>query len=149
MASLCFDSIFAKYQWREIPNCPGRFVTRKPSAFIEKLVPSEVKLLFAPRKLFQVVQLDGSEDMWKIEVYEFDLSEVSPTSSVRDPICVVVFPPLPGTEGTSGGLITYKKPDRFVHTLNTPSGLKRKLDAIGLNADQIIAEALQSSVNKM
>jgi hypothetical protein len=72
-----------------------------------------------------------------VKVFTFDHNNISPTSTVRDPIHVLVFP-------DAGGLITYVKKDRFVHTLNTPSGLKRKLDAIGLNADSIIEEGLQN-----
>lgn len=32
----------------------------------------------------------------------------------------------------AGGLITYVKADRFVHTLNTPSGMRRKLTAMDI-----------------
>lgn len=77
-----------------------------------------------------------SLDTSAIPVYPFDSHDISPTSSVKDPISVIVFP-------DAGGLITYVKADRNVHTLNTPSGLKRKLDAIGLNADKIISAGLE------
>ena len=83
-----------------------------------------------------MLELEGL-DLSAVQVYTFNLGDISPTSTVRDPINVIVFP-------DSGGIITYVKPDRFVHTLNKPSGLKRKLDAIGLNADNIIAEGLSA-----
>ena len=36
-----------------------------------------------------------------------------------------------------GGLISYRKPDgRFIHTLNTPEGLKRKLRQLEIEQDQ-------------
>ena len=45
---------------------------------------------------------------------------ISPNT--QDPIIVAEFP------DQSGGLLSYKKSDgTFVHTLNTPSGFKRKL----------------------
>ena len=35
-----------------------------------------------------------------------------------------------------GGLISYRKPDgRFIHTLNTPEGLKRKLHQLEIEQD--------------
>lgn len=46
--------------------------------------------------------------------------EVIPPSGSADPAVVVRF--------EDGGLISYRKPDdSFVHTLNTPEGLARKL----------------------
>ena len=46
--------------------------------------------------------------------------EVIPPSGSADPAVVMRF--------EEGGLISYRKPDgRFVHTLNTPEGLARKL----------------------
>ena len=49
--------------------------------------------------------------------------------AAADPVHVVVF------EG--GGLISYQKPDgQFVHTLNTPDGLARKLAQLGIAIGQ-------------
>jgi len=74
--------------------------------------------------------------------------EFMPKKEGRDELLVVVFPNNKGSSLVAsrnpyfmlclafafhlGGIITYKKPDRFVHTLNTPSGLRRKLTAMDI-----------------
>lgn len=45
-----------------------------------------------------------------------------------------------------GGLISYRKPDgRFIHTLNTPEGLKRKLRQLEIE----LGPALQSCLSQV
>lgn len=47
-------------------------------------------------------------------------------ASARDPVLVVTFE-------DGGGLLSYQQDDgRWVHTLNEPEGLRRKLAALGL-----------------
>lgn len=100
---ISFTIIHNKYSWKEIPNCPGRYVPRKSCSYIDKKTPYEV-----------------------IETDLYPLQEFT-TEKNRDPVQVIVFP-------DGGGLLTYVKSDgRYVHTLNTPSGLVRKSTALGLN----------------
>lgn len=40
---LTFDDIHALYSWKEIKNCPGRFVPTKASAYVDRLTCSEVR----------------------------------------------------------------------------------------------------------
>ena len=47
----------------------------------------------------------------------------------KDPVVVVRF-------ADGGGLISYEHTDGFVHTLNTPEGLARKLAAMAVRAEQ-------------
>jgi hypothetical protein len=65
--------------------------------------------------------------------------DATPGDLLGKAVVVQVF----GVEGASdpvhvgvvrgGGLISYRKPDgRFVHTLNTPEGLARKLEQLGI-----------------
>jgi hypothetical protein len=47
--------------------------------------------------------------------------------TARDPVWVARF-------GDGAGLISYERPDgTFVHTLNTPDGLRRKLTQLGIS----------------
>lgn len=53
--------------------------------------------------------------------------------SARDPVYVATL--------DDGGLISYRHADgRFIHTLNTPDGLARKLDQLGIHLDERHAE---------
>ncbi len=50
------------------------------------------------------------------------------TAAAEDPVHVAVVP--------GGGLLSYAKPSGdFVHTLNTPAGLARKLDQLGISLE--------------
>lgn len=47
-------------------------------------------------------------------------------AAARDPVAVVKF--------NGGGLISYRKPDgRYLHTLNTEEGFRRKLEQLGIS----------------
>jgi len=89
---LSFEELAARWKWRKIPGCPGRY-SLSPAAFSgqpEALVSGE------------------------LQVREYR------SAHAPDAISVAVI------EG--GGLISYHKADgRFIHTLNTPEGFKRKL----------------------
>ena len=98
MQDATFDQLWQRYDWREIANCPGRFVLRDG---LSTMGPSE---------------LAGCEALQSRQ-YQ---------SSSRDPVHVVRF-------GDGGGLISYQKPaGEFLHTLNTASGMERKLRALGI-----------------
>jgi len=77
---------------------------------------------------------DHIDQLTPVEVLgpEFEVRVLSfEETSTKDPVLVVVFP-------DKGGLLTYRKLNGFVHTLNTPSGLLRKLKAIGVNVDFLL-----------
>jgi len=103
---ITFDLLFSRYHWKEIKNCPGRYVPTKRSSSIDRLLPLEVI---------------GVEPGALLQVHEF-----APNQGGRDPLLVVIFP------YEYSGLITYVKSDRYVHTLNTPSGMRRKLTAMNI-----------------
>jgi len=49
-------------------------------------------------------------------------------AGARDPVAVVKF--------IGGGLISYRQPDgRYLHTLNTEEGFRRKLEHLGISLD--------------
>ena len=92
-----FADLKARWAWRPIPNCPGRFV------FLEgptKLSPEE--LVPSPLHVTEHIVL-----------------------TAKDPVVVAVF--------VDGGLISYRKLNgTYVHTLNSPDGLERKLQQLGI-----------------
>ena len=97
------------WTWKMIPNCPGRYVVKK-NQHITKLNLDE--LLAA--------SLETIQDK-NIEIYH------TQSPKILDAVHVAVFP----NEG--GGIITYcKSTGEFVHTLNTQSGLARKLTGLEL-----------------
>eukprot|EP01061_Rhynchopus_euleeides_P036516 TRINITY_DN61587_c0_g1_i1.p1 TRINITY_DN61587_c0_g1~~TRINITY_DN61587_c0_g1_i1.p1 ORF type:complete len:129 (+),score=35.60 TRINITY_DN61587_c0_g1_i1:96-482(+) len=90
-------------QWKEIRGCPGRYTLPKGA---ENTTPHSDVLLR--------IGYEGGV-----------LRERS--AGCADTLLITL---LPG----GGGLMSYAKPDgvTFVHTLNTASGLKRKLTALSL-----------------
>mmetsp|Transcript_32834 Transcript_32834/g.61065 ORF Transcript_32834/g.61065 Transcript_32834/m.61065 type:complete len:185 (-) Transcript_32834:192-746(-) len=99
--------------WKEIRGCPGRFTARG-----KRMRSTEVQAL---------VEASGIKEakIWRVE------------KSGKDPMDVVVFK-------TGGGVITYRKSANdkevlvLVHTLNTESGLLRKL--LDLRRENVIME---------
>jgi hypothetical protein len=95
---LSFEGLLNKYSWKEIPNCPGRYVLRKKDGDKNSLTP----------QLF----LDKPD----LEINSYT------TPVAKDKVYVIKF-------SDNGGLLSYSKPDGgYVHTLNNPSGLIRKLN---------------------
>eukprot|EP00298_Acanthocystis_sp_HF-20_P002098 c12557_g1_i1.p1 GENE.c12557_g1_i1~~c12557_g1_i1.p1 ORF type:complete len:131 (-),score=56.19 c12557_g1_i1:71-463(-) len=97
------------WKWKEISNCPGRYISKSQDA-----VFTQVSVILE-----------------KIDAQNLKIHECSP--KLRDKCLVCIFP-------TGGGIITYiKEPNnkesekRLVHTLNTQSGLQRKLEGLGLD----------------
>jgi hypothetical protein len=90
------------WKWSEIKNCPGRYVTKSNPQATE----------ISPTVLLHSLDINCSLNEYLIEG--------------KDLIAISHF------DG-GGGLLTYLKSDgRFVHTLNTESGLLRKMKALGL-----------------
>ena len=91
------------WNWSEIPNCPGRYVTKK-NREAEETSPSEV--------LLRIECGNELYESWPVHC--------------KDTVVYVHF-------SDGGGLITYVKADgRFVHTLNTETGFIRKTNALGI-----------------
>ncbi|KAK1931049.1 Lysine acetyltransferase [Phytophthora citrophthora] len=116
--------------WKMIRNCPGRYIIKhkKQNPFLIDGVP--------------VTSIDTGDFVRQAiataegEVYTVVVHDLESPQCV-DRMKVVVF----GAEGCGGGVITYCKQDEngsdvYVHTLNTASGLRRKLS--GLRIDHIL-----------
>lgn len=92
-----FDSLYAKWRWRPIPNCPGRFTF---DGGLSRL---------------RINDLIGMETT----ILTYDVP------SARDSVLVAAL--------DEGGLISYRSTSGcFMHTLNTASGLSRKLANLGI-----------------
>lgn len=91
-----FEKVLKLRDWKEIPNCPGRFllIGGRSETSLENLTESknpvvEIKTGAVPDKVFTLEFEDG------------------------------------------GGIISYLKNDgKFIHTLNTKEGFKRKLEQL-------------------
>ncbi|POM73852.1 Hypothetical protein PHPALM_9263 [Phytophthora palmivora] len=114
--------------WKMIRNCPGRYIIKhkKHNPFLIDGVP--------------VTSIDTGDFVHKAlatsgEVPTFIVHDLESPRCI-DRVKVVVF----GTEGCGGGVITYCKQQDgeviYVHTLNTASGLRRKLG--GLQIDHVL-----------
>jgi hypothetical protein len=101
-----------------LPNCTGRYTCRDHK-LVSKIPP--LQLLVQAGIKHQPSSLESVS--WK--EYAFDLP------GRPDRVLVV-----PMDDKNTVGLITFVKNggESFVHTLNTPSGFRRKLEAIGIQA---------------
>lgn len=114
--------------WKMIPNCPGRYTirhSRKSPMQINGIPVTEiatkafVETALAPK--------DDAEARIEVEVHELT------SERCKDAVRVAVFP-------GGGGVISYCKIQEdhengemlFIHTFNTASGLKRKLEGLSL-----------------
>jgi len=110
------------WPWHEIRGCPGRFVVSK----VGDHVPPEQLLV----KICEKENLDRTV-MVRSRTFKH--------SHAGDDVFVAVFLDA-GRPPHGGGLITYcKKNGSFVHTMNEPQGLERKLTAMGF--EYILEEA--------
>jgi len=107
--------LFASFRWKPIPNCTGRYTCRDHALVSLK----------RPRDLLR----DAGIDVECLNIDEVELE-------LPDRPDRIIVMPLDDENRT--GFITYVKDDgssvRYVHTLNTPSGFRRKLQAIGVDA---------------
>jgi hypothetical protein len=114
--------LYRSYRWKMIPNCTGRHTCRDHS-LVSPLPP------LALLERAGIENLDGSripETSIELKEYHFVLP------GRPDKVAVV---PLDNQNRT--GLITFiKEGTSYVHTLNTPSGFRRKLEAIGIRVSE-------------
>jgi tRNA (cytosine38-C5)-methyltransferase len=103
---------YEAYRWKMIPNCTGRYVCREHS-LVSPLPP--IALL----ERAGITTVDGS-----ISLQEFHFV-------LPDRPDEVVVVPLDHPH-TTGVISFVKDGPSYVHTLNTPSGFRRKLEAIGI-----------------
>ena len=102
------EQLYQRWPWREIRNCPGRYVVGRERSEEALATPPTDLVLPAGVEVTRHFQHDG------------------------DPVLLAV---LPG----GGGLVTFEKESGnmkqgicYVHTLNTASGLARKLASLGI-----------------
>ena len=97
------QALWCYCEWKEIRNCPGRYTTRRRD--LARWPPE--------RLLAAALGADAPQtSLWRH------------SSSTSDAIHAVRF-------AGGGGLLTYARSDgKFVHTLNTESGLLRKIAAL-------------------
>ena len=110
--------LYRHYRWKMLPNCTGRYTCRD-----HKLVSKIPPLQLLDEAGINCSFLSTESASWK--EYGFDLP------GRPDRVLVV-----PLDDNKTVGLITFVKNggESFVHTLNTPSGFRRKLEAIGIQA---------------
>ncbi|OQR96368.1 hypothetical protein ACHHYP_15996 [Achlya hypogyna] len=115
--------LWDQWKWKMIPNCPGRYIVKKNRDIVRLTLAELVASLGVP-----VVDdddalangLPGAKAAGTIRL----VHTTSPT--IVDVVHVALFP-------DGGGIITYCKPTNdYVHTLNTHSGLQRKLAGLRL-----------------
>ncbi len=113
--------LYQTYRWKPLPNCTGRYTCREHNV-VSKLSPLELL------EQAEIKSFDDGETR-TLSVYAFDLP------GRPDRVLVV---PLDRCNRT--GVITFAKTDEkhdgsfvsYVHTLNAPSGFRRKLNGIGI-----------------
>jgi len=113
-----FITLYNFFTWRMITNCTGRY-TCKDHKQVSHLPPVEV----LRNAGIDLAVIDRLKQYF-----------VSFENERKDPIYVIPF-----ADDGSTGLITYVKMNendegtaRYVHTLNSKSGFRRKLDAINV-----------------
>ena len=83
-----FATLRCRFDWADIPNCPGRSRLVQPSDELDSLVQRHGRRL--------------------------------ESALARDPFWVLYLP-------DQGALLSYERARGFLHTLNTPDGIERKL----------------------
>lgn len=109
---LTFEQFSSVWDWKEIPNCPGRF-TMHP----QKTISSSVKDFMIRTN----EDVSGILNEWNIN----DWTKVWPAGEVvRNVLWVARLE-------NDCGIISYEHPSGgFLHTLNNASGFERKLKAL-------------------
>lgn len=111
-----FITIYNSFRWKMIPNCTGRYTCRDHKVVSHLL----------PTKLLEAAGIPSSTISGLKQYYVTFEKEKR-----KDPIYVIPF-----AEDGLTGLISYVKCKEdgvnYVHTLNTPSGFQRKLEAINV-----------------
>ena len=100
--------VYQAFRWKRIRDCPGRYTCRDhdrvASLTPEQLVEGVANVIVRPST---TLTLPGRSDRFFI---------------------------LPLDKSFETGIISYEKASerRYVHTLNTPAGFRRKLEAVGI-----------------
>ncbi|KAF0700227.1 Aste57867_9236 [Aphanomyces stellatus] len=115
------QTLWEAWKWKMIPNCPGRYVVKKNKV----LAAMPLEAVVAP--LTDRPATSGGDEATSVPCLDDRIRIIHTRSEkIADNVQVAVFP-------DGGGVITYAKPNgAFVHTLNTQSGLERKLAGLGL-----------------
>jgi hypothetical protein len=100
-----FTKLQQAYKWKEIPNCPGRYV----------LDENKVYSHLPPEKFLST----------NTKPTEFH------SKNCRDVVLIIPFK-------TGGGLLSYRSRNKegkvqYVHTMNTESGLQRKMKQLEIS----------------
>jgi hypothetical protein len=105
-----FTEAFGLFSWRPIPGCPGRYVLQ--GGLRKETFP----------ELVSAASRSGSD--------ETRMNMTGHRSAAApDPVFVIRFE-------DGGGAISFRKPDgRYVHTLNTAEGFRRKLAMLGITGE--------------
>jgi tRNA (cytosine38-C5)-methyltransferase len=111
-------ALYQRYRWKMIPNCTGRYTCRDHQ-LVSRL---------SPLNLLEQAGIDPPSMSASWNEYTFDHLQGRPDQ-------VLVIPM--NMENTVGLISFVKRQDdnsrlNHVHTLNTPSGFRRKLEGIGL-----------------
>ena len=108
--------LYRAYRWKMIPRCTGRYTCRDHQ-LVSQMTPSDI----VENAGIGVIDDDNNQNVFMFEL-----------PGRADPIVVIPLDDLNRT-----GVITYIKKNAttsYVHTLNTTSGFRRKLEAIGITA---------------
>jgi hypothetical protein len=100
-----FEEVAKTWKWKEIENCPGRFVLEdfKEKESLKNKTPLEI-----------LKNQDGKEFKFK-------------SVNCKDELLIVLLE-------DEGAILSYqRKNGDYCHTLNTPSGLKRKMKQLEIN----------------
>ncbi|KAF4661921.1 hypothetical protein FOL47_006493 [Perkinsus chesapeaki] len=123
------QKLWESHKWKEIKNCPGRYVSPRdkklcsatPTELLDTLI-SEVQWMAVTSCPLETIEGRTGDNV------VFRGAHIAATTAKKDSSWFFTFP-------RGGGLITYEKADGvFVHTLNTESGLLRKMTAVDPNA---------------
>ena len=107
------EALWHLTRWRELRNCPGRYVS--PDRVLRETTPRDLIQCHLPSYVKMPKRFNELEN--------------------KDPVEITRFP-------GGGALITYCKEDGvYVHTLNTESGMIRKVEALGLPTSAISGES--------
>lgn len=108
-----------------IPNCPGRYTIRNSKRAPVEINGTSVTSMDTLAFINVALNCSQGEEHGRVVVHRLE------SGRCKDPVHVAVF-------ATGGGVITYCKiqgegnAELFVHTLNTASGLERKLRGLQL-----------------
>lgn len=112
--------LYRSYRWKMIPNCTGRYTCREHE-LVSPLNP------LAVLKRVGIEKIGNNSNCKPLKEFQFELPD-------RPDRIIVV----PLDDHNLTGMITFVKEEgvSYAHTLNTPSGFRRKLEAIGIKVTE-------------